>query len=495
MTKLGKTFLYIAFSFMFLFLSIAYAAYTTTLSVMGEVSAVPSDYDEIVITNVSVANGTTVSEEFNSRVVPTNIKSNITGTEGQVVVYKITAHNYSDTITYIYSGNSCSSEFSDVANKMTISASMDASNTALLPNDLSANCYEGTPVAPGEDFVFYATYKLTDDITNGDILINYNFKPVVYTVTYLNNNQTYAIDCVTNNSVAYNVRDDHPQNGSYAFAGWVNTNAVVVESFPAGNTHDYTLSAKWDNIYLIIFADADGTVIYQEQFTSSSTSLSASGQAIVDAELARLNEAAALKNMTVSWSSYDIASATSDITVKAIYNYAGYLNLVPVYELPDDGIVDYYKVVAVDTLPKNVEVPGDVGGVPVKVIERITNIDGENDWDNYENNVKKITVGEGVETLGWNSLAWTPNLTEVYLPSTIKTMDKNVFSRNDIFGNDKKTLTINYNGTMAEWKAVVANSNSDWYGGLKSGTVIKCIDGYFELKTGLFSDKWNEYKY
>jgi len=483
MAKWMKALFCVVFSFSFIFMAIGYASVSDILMVSGQANVTPPNYDEVVITNVSVASGTTVSSEKSSYVAPTNVTSTITGTAGQVIIYKITAHNYSETDRYVYTGISCSSEFSDVASKLTISASMDQANKEKLPNDTSAKYTEGVPVEPGEDIVFYATYTLTGDIASENIWINYTFKPVVYTVTYLNDNETYAVDCITDNSVVYNVRKEGPSNASLVFAGWVNANAAPVESYPAGNTNDYMLSAKWDNVYLIIFADADGTVVYEEQFTSSSTKLSAEGQAIVDAKLAELNAAAAQKNMTVAWSSYTIAGATSDITVRAIYTYSGYLNLEPVYEQPDDGIVDYYQVLAVDDLPATVEVPGEIGGIPVKVINRITNIDGENDWNNYERNVKTIIVGEGVEILEWNSLSYTPNLTEVYLPSTIKQMGKNTFSRNDLFGNDKKKITINFNGTKAQWKAILANSDKNWDGGLKSGTKVQCTDGYFEINT------------
>lgn len=324
---------------------------------------------------------------------------------------------------------------------------------------------------------------------NGSVSVE---QVVYYTVTYLVDNEVYAVDYITDNSMPYTVKTDGPDNGGAPFNGWVNANAIQVTSIPAGNTNDYTLSATWKDIYLIIFADVDGSVIYQESFVQGATGLSAEGQAIVDAKLAELNALASQRDMTVSWSEYDIPNASGDLTVRAIYNYAGYLNLVPVYEEPDDGIADYYKVVAVDTLPAEVTVLGNVGGVPVKVIERITNIDGESDWDNYENNVTKITIEEGIEELGWNALAWTPNLTEVYLPGTLKKMDKNVFSRNDLFGNDKKKITVNFNGTMADWKAVLANSHRNWDGGLQSGTVIQCTDGYFALE-GRWSLSWKEY--
>jgi hypothetical protein len=73
-------------------------------------------------------------------------------------------------------------------------------------------------------------------------------------------------------------------------------------------------------------------------------------------------------------------------------------------------------------------------------------------------------------------------------------MAKNVFSRNDLFGNDKKTVTINFNGTKAEWKALLAKSDADWDGGLKKGTVVNCKDGYFELE-GSWSLSWKEKSY
>jgi uncharacterized repeat protein (TIGR02543 family) len=476
-----------------MFISVDFATVSTTLNITGSSDVTPPNYDEVVITDITVVSKT-VDSERRSRIVPTNVNSVITGEAGDTIVYKITAHNYSETKSYAYKGMILDTEFYGDLNKYDISDSKDAQNQQPLPDNISSRFQQDLIVAPGDDFVFYVTYTLKENVSASEILVNYFFDDVIYRVTYLNNNETYALDYVTDNSQAYNVRQDSPSNGSYVFAGWININAVQITSIPQGNTNDYTLTAKWDDVYLIIFADAEGKVLYEEQFTSSSTKLSAEGQAIVDAKLAELNKEAANDHLTVSWSDYDIANATGDIVVKAIYNYAGYLNLVPVYEQPDDGIVDYYKVMAVDTLPETVVVPGSVGGVPVKVIERITNVDGENDWNNYENTVTRITIEEGVERLEWNSLAWTPYLQIVDLPSTINYMDKNVFSRNDFLGNDKKTITINFNGTKSEWRALLSKSNADWDGGLKKGTRVNCTDGYFELE-GSWSLSWKEKSY
>jgi hypothetical protein len=206
--------------------------------------------------------------------------------------------------------------------------------------------------------------------------------------------------------------------------------------------------------------------------------------------------------MSVSWSEYTIKGAKADISVKAIYAYNGVLNLEPVYEQPDDGIVDYYQVKAVDTLPETVRIPGSIGGVPVKVVLRVANKEGSSDWNNYASGVYTIIVEEGVESLSikgddeydTNALAYTPNLKLVQLPSTLKYIGKNAFSRN--FGDDKKVITIEFNGTKAEWKAI--EKHSDWDNGLKTNTIVQCSDGYFKLKTTEFlgvtlSKSWSEY--
>ena len=115
--------------------------------------------------------------------------------------------------------------------------------------------------------------------------------------------------------------------------------------------------------------------------------------------------------------------------------------------------------------------------------------------DNFADEVKAVTVGDGVERLEHNSLAYTPNLTTVYLPKSIRYLGKNTFSRNDLFGNDKKTLTIEFNGTRAQWKVLISNSDSSWDGGLVKGSKVICSDGYFEMTraAGLLNkSSWKE---
>lgn len=450
-------------------------------------------YDELVIKKITTVSSSVASEE--SKIDPTTkIASTITGNYGQKIVYRMEAYNYSKTESFIFVGSD-----NNNLSSVSVTASIDQQGSDLLVDNLSSNAQSGTVIGPGEDFVFYVTYNLTSNVLAENVLVNYVFKPIIYTVTYLHNNQTFATEYVTDNSYAYSVISQKPAQSGATFAGWVNVNAAVINQIPAKNTSNYILTASWDKVYLIIFADVQGNVLYEEQFTSSSTSLSQKGQAEVDRILAELNAEAKDKHMSVSWSDYEIKGAKGDITVKAIYAYNGQLNLVPIYEQPDDGIVDYYQVEAVDSLDSVVTIPGMVNGIPVKTVFRIANTAGANDYNNYAEKVETIIIEEGVEYLqipggndkvNTNALAYTPNLKLVKLPSTIKYIGKNTFSRN--FGDDKKVLTIEFNGTMAEWRAI--QKHEDWDHGLKRGSVVKCSDGYFE-QTSLLSTSWKERNY
>lgn len=348
----------------------------------------------------------------------------------------------------------------------------------------------------------YATWKYTwNDVYDASASVSLELNEFVYplfTVTYMVGEDVYLKEHHMDPSIDYTVIGA-PQ-GFANFKQWVNANGVAVKTIPRNNTNDYTLYATWLNKYTINFIDVRGNLIYSEEFTEGVSKLSNEGQATVDEWLANENQTENVNHIYVTWSDYNLSGATGDIIVRPLYDYKGYLNMRPVYEEPDDGVVDYYQVIAVDSLPAEVVVPGSVGRVPVKEIYRITNEDGADDWDNFEKTVTKITIQENIERLEWNALAWTPNLREVNLPNSLKYMGKNVFSRNIALGgfgkgDDKKQLTINFNGTMQEWKNILANSSGDWDGGLKEGTVIYCSNGYFKLekKNILGSLTWKEY--
>lgn len=484
-----KNALFILLSFLCLLTGIGYAQLSREMMISGVARAEPADFDSMVITNVALCAGTTASASTN-RILPTNVSTTITGKAGDKIVYKITARNDSEENTYVFAGVKYDTSYESVAKHLTVSTSDDEQGTSVIPASSGVNYYQGTPVAPGEEIVFYATYTLKSDMSGANIIMNFDFVPVVYTVTYMEVNDVYAVDCIVDNSFEYIVRSDGPDNGSRVFANWINANADSVYYYPVGNVNSYTLSAKWDNVYLIMFVDNDGTVIYEESFTESSTKLSAAGQAIVDAKLAELAREAAKDDMTVSWSSYNIANATGDIIVRALYTYTGNLRFTPIDE-DGDGITDHYQVDAVAKLKDPTIIPGEYMGLFVEVINKLYLND--NNFD-YGAGVNTIEIGEGVRQLNANSLAYTADLDLVKLPSTIETIGKNAFSRN--WSDDKKVLTIEFNGTRAEWKAIVANSHEDWHNGLKDGSKVICTDGYFELDRGflgLGGYTWDEH--
>ena len=196
--------------------------------------------------------------------------------------------------------------------------------------------------------------------------------------------------------------------------------------------------------------------------------------------------------MSVAWSSYDLPNATSDITVRPVYTYTGNLRFTPI-DKDNDGIIESYQVDAVDELDSVTRIPGTFNGLPVEVINKLYSNNSNYD---FAAGVTVIEVGEGVRVINHNGLAYTSDLQTVKLPSTLEVINKNAFSRNT--GDDKKVLTIEYNGTMAEWQALLNNSHSEWHNGLKTGSVVKCSDGYFELDRGflgLGGYKWTAKSY
>ena len=261
----------------------------------------------------------------------------------------------------------------------------------------------------------------------------------------------------------YDVKDDAFSTAAAGkkFKCWVNVSSEETTSIQAGNRNDVVLYESWENPYTIRFVDQFGNVVYAQQFTGKDTIISVPPEP---------TEEGLEEDFKIVWEDYDL-SKKEDITVKAVYTYCGALQITPVYE---NNVLVYYKVEAVEALPETVTIPGYINGVPVKLVEKLYKND--KNWD-FGAKVTTIIIKEGVEELAHNSLGYTKNLSVVKLPSTIKTLGKNTFSRNT--GADEKVITIEYNGTMADWEKV--EKHEDWHNGLKTGTRVICSDGYYEL--------------
>ena len=301
-----------------------------------------------------------------------------------------------------------------------------------------------------------------------------------YSVTYMDatGQNVLAVDYVTNGertdekiwASEYTVRTGaiSPAASNQRFKYWVNAGSQQTTTIAAGNRNNVVLYESWDNPYTVRFLDQFGNVIYSETFTESDPSVS-------------VPPVPEVEDCIGVWEDYNLKKATSDVTVRPIYTYEGKLKLTPVDD-PKDGVIDYYKVEAVAELDEITYIPGYFNGLPVKLVEKLYKNEKNTD---YGAGVKTIVIGEGVEDLADNSLAYTTNLDTVKLPNTLEKMGKNTFSRNNtlngIFGgdNDRKKLAITYNGTKAEWDKLVSNSDEDWANGLEKGTTIECIDGVY----------------
>ena len=335
-------------------------------------------------------------------------------------------------------------------------------------------------------------------------VINYR-----YSITYVNDYEVLAIKYVTEtgavttaNSAAQDLvvkwANVNIGAGKFAFGGWMNAGSTKVTTIDANNTKDIVLYPYFNNPYTARFVDQQGNVIaYCFFHKEDTTKLNATR---IAAEAALPNPGSHFEldywevnanGSKVKYEEVNFKNYTYDVTIYPVYKYTGNLKLTPVDD-GNDGTIDYYKVEAVGTLDKVTIIPGYVNGVPVKLVEKLYK--NENNWD-FGSAVTTIIIEEGVEELARNSLGYTANLTTVELPSTIKTLGKNVFSRNT--GDDEKVLTINYNGTMADWKKIT--KNEDWHNGLETGTRVNCSDGYFELKAeeylwGAYETyKWTEH--
>ena len=177
----------------------------------------------------------------------------------------------------------------------------------------------------------------------------------------------------------------------------------------------------------------------------------------------------------VNWSDFTLPNPGTNLIIRPQYEYRmddddalGDLQFVPV-DTDGDSVIDHYRVEPIRDLPANVVIPGTVMGLPVKEIEKLYDSTGNKD---QAPNVVTVTLEEGVEIIRRGALAATPKLVTVNLPSTITTFESQILAINSGV-EGKKDITINYNGTKAQWDRIT--KDSEWAKGAQSVTV-NCTD-------------------
>ncbi len=456
-----KAILGISLSFMCLFTCVGYAAMSQNLVIRGNVEAEPPNYDEMVITEVVPCSDTTAMQTV-SRVLPTNLKSTITGSSGQKIVYRITAYNDSETETYVFRGTQYSEEYASVAEKINISVSKDEQNSAIIPAKMGSNYYEGTPVAPGEEIVFYATYSLNSRISSSEIMVNFKFEPVIYSVTYLINDEVSAVDCIVDNSSEYKVTREYVStDSSMEFDYWMNAGSSQVTSVPAGNTEDINLYPSYVGVYTATFVDHNANIVAQGHFTrnnySNITALGndVSNRPVVEDCVFDYWQVRVTKNGTTTvykLSDYKF-NDNVDVTIYPVYTYNGDVSLIPV-DNNSDGVTDEYHVGGYNDPDGQdlVVIPDYVNGIPVTAIS-----------------ASAFSSYEGVHSL--------------VIPTTVTTASGNILAANWSFMDSGETVTIYYEGSYEQWIALEKTFDSAWDNGLGGSSRVFFLNGTNKVDT------------
>lgn len=332
-----------------------------------------------------------------------------------------------------------------------------------------------------------------------------------YSIIYVNNDAVLSIQYVTedmaqqtkpfipNDEIAKDAAESWVKAqgyGNVVFDCWVTAGSKKAE-IPADNTENITVYPSFTTPYTARFVDLDGNVLEWCFFNKTQSNIVATEQKAKELLPPQDESIVKFSNWEVHYydNNGDVVTEvynsanftgdhyTTDVTIYPVYTYTGGLNLEPV-DSDGDGKTNYYKVVATKKLDANVTIPGEVLGIPVLVVEKLYKQEGNTD---YSSGVVTVEIQEGVERLEHNAISHTAKLESVSLPSTLKYLGKNAFSRNNWFGGivggdtDKKVLTIVYNGTMADWRTLIASSHDEWANGLDEGSVVQCSDGKFVL--------------
>ena len=263
-----------------------------------------------------------------------------------------------------------------------------------------------------------------------------------------------GISNVTNAAAKAAAEAAQTQMGSgYEFSHWINAGSTRVDSIPAGNTEDVTLFPSFVGVYTATFVKQDGTVVKQVTFTQGQTTLNQA-----DIPLVPEIPSDGIFVFTGSWQEYTLTN--QDITIYPHYEVTAENITLIAEDTNNDGKTDYYIMEVESNLGANVTIPGYINNCPVLIVKDLTTGGTAKD-------VINITIHEGVEELSATQQGTgAAKLDTIKLPNSLKRI-----VGTNIFGQGNKTITIIYNGTIAEWKLI--EKTAGWDDTLSTGTVIK----------------------
>ena len=411
-----------------------------------EITVDMDEFDEslltLTFTKVELVSDGTANSPPTEIVWPTTIKSTISGSAGEKIVYKVTAKNRAESGKYYYISADSSNSNVDVA------VSWNSDGIGYFP----------IKAAPGEEIEFYVIYTLKSNISQSELTVDFNFEVYAYAVTYVNDGVVLKLDYITeeNSNKAYTLANSsivtNPPSGNNKFQYWINAGSTKVTSIPANNTEDYVLYPSYENLYTASFVDQDGNVLAWGYYTSTDkgADIKTLGNQTTPPEVEDCVfdywQVRIPGKTPVKLSEYGFSDGI-DITIHPIYTYKGDVSLIPV-DTNGDGITDIYHVGGYSNKSGQalVEIPGRVNGIYVTEII-------EDAFSSYD----------GVHS--------------IIIPKDIIYIDDNAFAEEWGTIDSGETITLYYGGSYAEWVAKEASFGSDWESGISSSTRIFFLNG------------------
>lgn len=288
-------------------------------------------------------------------------------------------------------------------------------------------------------------------ITEADMNSDKNLNELGHEVPFITNGTNDILAWEDANGNAYAKRSGD---------SWTYNNSIK-----KGNLVDIVLYPEWSGEYNIYFLDHNGKTLYYEKFDKGQPH-TLNTAAIEAQRLAIQNELDNTANVIqVKWdrdlTTIDFEGATNDITVKLELNLSTTsITLTPVYDETTNQLIEYHvSDVNISDSNLSLNIPSHVGTVPVAEIT-------EGAFDGFD------------------------NLTAVKIPNTITSLGAGMFPGGSGLFAKRQTVTIYYEGTRAEWDALVENSSADWYEGLGDGSRVFFLDKNEKV---IFKDETNSY--
>ena len=293
-----------------------------------------------------------------------------------------------------------------------------------------------------------------------------------YTITFINNGEKLGVIVATEDkleadgSLIVDKYDDEARaaveasiaNQKLQFSHWMNAGSTRVDTISADNTDNVVLYPSFEGAYTAMFVDQDGNILAWDTFTNNSyNNVKTLGNNTVPPVIeycsfdyweVHVTDNTGKTIKTAKLADYKF-NDSADVTIYPIYTYNGDVNLIPV-DTNGDGTTDEYHVGGYSN-PNGqnlVVIPDKVNGIEITAINA-------NAFSSYDG-VHSVVIPKTVTTVGGNALAIDWHL---------------------INNRTGETVTIYYEGSMAEWVALEATFTDGWDDGLGGSSRIFFLNG------------------